>query len=98
MSWLQLMKEGLNFILSDNGNYNFNVKGGSCEFVGFVNDVDVIDCRYLKCVFCIRIEEKKKDTFYINFYSIIFLHQKKKKKILLFQLNNYNRYVCAIYN
>ena len=97
-SWLQSRIGGLNFILSNNGNQDFNVKGESCEFVDFVNDVDVIDCRWLKCVFCFRIQEKKKDTFYINFYSIIFLHTKKKKKISLFQLNNYNRYVCAIYN
>ena len=76
MSWLQLMKEGLNFILSDNGNYNFNVKGGSCEFVGFVNDV--INCGCLGCVFCFRIKEKEKDTFYINFYSIIFVIFLKK--------------------
>ena len=77
MSWLQSRKGGLNFILSDNGNYDFNVKGGSCEFVDFVNNVDVIDCRCLKCVFYFRIKEKKKGTFYINFYSIIFLHKKK---------------------
>ena len=59
----------MHFILSDNDNYNFDVKVGCCEFVGFVNDV--IDCGYLGCVFCFRIKEK--DTFYINFYFIIFL-------------------------
>ena len=70
MSWLQPKKGSLHFILSDNDNYNFNIKVGHCKFVGFVNDV--IDYAYLGCVFCFRIKEKKKDTFYINFYSIIF--------------------------
>ena len=65
MSWLQLKKGGLHFISSDNGNYDFDIKVGSCEFVGFVNDV--IDCECLKCVFCFRIRKKEKDTFYINF-------------------------------
>ena len=73
MSWLQPRKGGLHFILSDNNNYNFDIKVGSCRFVGFVNYVDVIDCGCLKYIFCFRIKEKEKDTFYINFYSIIFL-------------------------
>ena len=60
---------GLHFILSDNNNYNFEVKVEYCGFVNFVNDV--IDCECLRCVFCLRIKEKKKDTFYINFYFII---------------------------
>ena len=60
----------MNFILSDNGNYDFDVKVGCCEFVGFVNDV--IDCGCLGCVFCLKIK-KKEDTFDINFYYIIFL-------------------------
>ena len=55
---------GLHFILSDNGNYDFNVKVGLCRFVGFVNDV--IDCGCLVCVFYFRIKEKEKDTSYIN--------------------------------
>ena len=42
MSWLQSRKGSLNFILSDNGNYDFDVKVGRCGFVGFVNDV--IEC------------------------------------------------------
>ena len=42
MSWLQSRKGSLNFILSDNGNYDFDVKVGHCGFVGFVNDV--IEC------------------------------------------------------
>ena len=68
MSWLQAKKGGLHFILSDNSNYDFDIKVGSCKFVGFVNDVDVIDCGCLKYVFCFRIKEKEKDTFYINFF------------------------------
>ena len=39
MSWLQPRKEDLHFILSDNGNYDFDVKVGDCGFVGFINDV-----------------------------------------------------------
>ena len=90
---LATTKEGcLHFILSDSGNYNFDVKVNRCELVSFVKDV--VDCRCLKCVFCFRIKEKEKDTFYINFYSIIF----SKVFFSLLQLNNYNGYVYAIYN
>ena len=35
------------------------------DVVGFVNNV--IDCGYLRYVFCFRIKKKEKDTFYINF-------------------------------
>ena len=63
--------ELINFILSDNGNCDFDVIVERCGFVGFVNDV--IYCECLGCVFCFRIKEKKNDTFYINFYSIIFI-------------------------
>ena len=71
MSCLQLRIEGMHFILSDNNNYDFDVKVGHCGFVGFVNDV--IDCECLRCVFYFRIKEKEKYIFYINYYSIIFL-------------------------
>ena len=64
---------GLHFILNNNSNYNFDVKVGRCEFVGFVNYL--IDCESLRYVFCFRIKEKEKDTFYINFYSIKFLQR-----------------------
>ena len=84
----------LHFILSDNDNYNFDVKDKHCEFVGFVNDV--IDCGCLGCIFCFRIKVKEKDTFYINFYSIIII--KSCCFFSLIQLNNYNRYVCENYN
>ena len=73
LRWLQPRKEDLHFILSDNGNYDFDVKVGRCGFVGFVNDVINYGC--LECVFCFSIKEKEKDTFYINFYSIIFLQR-----------------------
>ena len=73
MSWLQLRIEGMHFILSDNNNYDFDVKVGYCGFVGFVNDVINYGC--LECVFCFSIKEKEKDTFYINLYSIIFLQR-----------------------
>ena len=69
--------------MSDNGNYDFDVKVGRYGFVSFVNDV--INCGCLGCVFCFRIKEKKKDTFYINFYSIIFF--KSFFYLLLLQLN-----------
>ena len=61
----------MHFILSDNGNYDFDIKVKRCRFVGFVKDV--IDCGCLGCVFCFRIKKKERDTFYINFYSTIFL-------------------------
>jgi len=84
----------LHFILSYNDNYNFDVKDKRCGFVSFVNDV--IDCGCLGCIFCFRIKAKEKDTFYINFYSIIIVQS--CCFFSLIQLNNYNRYVCANYN
>ena len=57
-------EKGLHFILNNNGNYDFDIKVGRYGFVGFVNDV--IDCGCLRCVFCFKIKEKEKDTFYIN--------------------------------
>ena len=71
MSWLQPRKGVLHFILNYNNNYDFDVKVGHCGFVSFVNDV--IDCGCLGYIFCFRIKEKENDTFYINFYSILFL-------------------------
>ena len=68
---LATTKGGLSFILSDNNNYNLDVKVEYCRFVGFVNEM--IDYECLEYVFCFKIEEKEKDTFYINFYFIIFL-------------------------
>ena len=77
--------------------YYFNVKVGRCGSVVFVNDV--IDRGYLVCVFVFRIKKKEKDTFYINFYFIIFQSFFFYYiNFLLFQLNNYNEYVCVIYN
>ena len=49
-------KEGLHFILSDNNNYDFDVKVRYCGFVGFINDM--VDYGCLKHVFCFRIKEK----------------------------------------
>ena len=62
---------GLHFILSDSGNYNFDVKAECCGLVDFVKAV--IDCGYLRCEFYFRIKEKEKDKFYINFHSTIFI-------------------------
>ena len=82
MSWFQPKKGGLHFVLSDNRNYDFNIKVRRCGFVNFVNDV--INCGCLGCVFCFRIKEKEKNTIYINFNSIIFLQNFFS---LLLQLN-----------
>ena len=91
-----IKERGLHFILSDNDNYNFDVKVERCGFMGFINNV--IDCGRLGCVFCFRIKEKKENTFYINFYSIIFLQSCFFFFFSLLQLNNFNGYMCAIYN
>ena len=96
ISWLKPRKGSLHFLLSGNNNYNFYVKVGRCGFVDFVNDV--IDCECLECIFCFRIKEKEKDTFYINFYSIIIILQSCIYIYIyiyfsFFQLNNYNGYV-----
>ena len=48
----------MHFILSDNGNYDFDVKVGHCGFVGFLNDENDYGC--LGCLFCFRIKEKRK--------------------------------------
>ena len=63
MSWLEPRKGSLHFILSDNGNYDFDVKVKRCGFVGFMN---VIDGEYLGCVFFFRVKEKEKNTFSIE--------------------------------
>ena len=71
MTWLQQRKGGLPFILSDNDNYDYDVKFGRCGSVGFVNEV--IDYECLGCIYIyifFRIKEKEKDTFYINFYVL----------------------------
>ena len=71
LSWLQPRNEGLHFILSDNNDYDFDVKVKRCGFVSFVNDTINRGC--LGCVFCFRIKKKEKYTFYIKFYSIIYV-------------------------
>ena len=70
--------------LSDNANYNF--------------DIYVIDYAYLGCVFCCRIKENKKDTFYFNFNLFYKFPPKFFFFFSFFQLNNYNRYAYEIYN
>ena len=89
LSWLQLRKEGLHLLLSDNGDYDFDIKVGRCEFMGFVNDV--IDCGCLWYVFCFRIKEKENDTFYINFYSITFIQS------FFFFFPHYFNWIIIIY-
>ena len=49
MSWLQPKEGALHFILSNNDNYNFDVKVERCGFVSFV--YFVIDYGCLGCVF-----------------------------------------------
>ena len=39
MSWLQPMKKGLHFILSDNCNYDFDLKVKRCGLEGFLKAV-----------------------------------------------------------
>ena len=68
MSWLQPIKGGLHFILSDNGNYDFDIKVRRYGFVGFVNDE--IDCGCLRCVFCFKTKEKEKDTLLMDMCKI----------------------------
>ena len=99
ISQLKPRKRGLHFILSDNGNYDFDVKVRRCGFVGFVNDV--IDCECLECVICFRIKEKEKYKLCINFYSMIFLQSFYFYfyfNFSLVQLNTYNGYAYVIYN
>ena len=93
------MKGGLHFILSDNDNYHFDVKVRRCGFMGFVNDV--IDYGYLGCVYCFRNKEKDQKK---NLYKLLFYNIPPNFLFSFFfyfssvQLNNYNRYVCTIYN
>ena len=49
----------MHFILSDNGDYDFDVKIVRCGFVGFVSDV--INCECLGYIYFFRIKEKEKD-------------------------------------
>ena len=94
-SWLQPKKGGLHFILSDNsGNYDFDIKVKCCRFVGYIKDM--IDFGFLRFVFYFRIKEKEKNTFYINFYSTIFLQN-------YFFISLYLNWIiitdmCVIYN
>ena len=74
MNWLQPRKRGMHFILSDNGNYDLDIKIGHYGFMDFI--IDVIDFGCLEYIICFRIKgkkKKKKDTFYIKFYSTMFL-------------------------
>ena len=52
----------MHFILSDNGNYDFDVNVRCCRYVDLVNDV--IDYGCLRCVFCFRIKGKKRRILY----------------------------------
>ena len=58
MSWLQPSKGSLHFILTDNSNYDFDIKVELYEFVGFVNDV--IDYGCLDVYFVLRLRRKRK--------------------------------------
>ena len=74
MNWLQPRKRGMHFILSDNGNYDLDIKIGHYGFMDFI--IDVIDFGCLEYIICFRIKgkkKKKKYTFYIKFYSTMFL-------------------------
>ena len=72
----------------------------------FVNNV--IDCECLGYVFCFKIGEKEKQLHIL--YELLFYNIPPKFLFFIFylllyifnfsllQLNNYNGYVCAIYN
>ena len=47
---------------------DMEVAWGSCA-----RPSTMIDHGCLRCIFCFRIKEKEKNTFYINFYSTIFI-------------------------
>ena len=76
MTWLQQRKGGLPFILSDNDNYDYDVKFGRCGSVGFVNEV--IDYECLGCIYIyifLELKRKKKTHFISTFmYYIILQH------------------------
>ena len=84
MSWLQPIKGGLHFILSDNGNYDFDIKVRRYGFVGFINDE--IDCGCLRCVFCFKTKEKEKDTLLmdicVQFIITVFYDELITNKVL----------------
>ena len=54
MSWVQPKEGALHFILSNNDNYDFDVKVERCGFVSFV--YFVVNCGCLECVFCFIIK------------------------------------------
>ena len=58
MSWLQPRKWGLHFILSDNSNYDFDIKVRRYGFVGFINDE--IDCGVWDVYFVLELKRKWK--------------------------------------
>ena len=83
----------MHFILSDNSNYDFNVKVRCCGFVVFVNYV--IDCECLGCVFCFRINYEERERHILDKFLFYNIPPKFFFLIFLFyfsslQLNNYN--------
>ena len=96
MNWLQPRKRGMHFILSDNGNYDLDIKIGHYGFMDFI--IDVIDFGCLEYIICFRIKEKKKKThstsnFILQCSSKVFYFY-----FSILQLTNYNENVYAIYN
>ena len=94
MSWLQPMKKGLHFILSDNCNYDFDVKFKHCRFVSFVSDV--IDIGIWDVYFILRQKRKTHviSTFILQYSSKGSLSL--SLSLSLHQLNNYIGYVCNL--
>ena len=66
----------MHFILSDNGNYDLDIKIGHYGFVDFINDVIHFGC--LEYIICFRIKGKKKkkthsiSNFFIQCSSKVF--------------------------
>ena len=96
MNWLQPRKRGMHFILSDNGNYDLDIKIGHYGFMDFI--IDVIDFGCLEYIICFRIKEKKKKTHSISNFILQCSSKVFYFYFSILQLTNYNENVCAIYN
>ena len=70
MNWLQPRKRGMHFILSDNGNYDLDIKIGHYGFMDFI--IDVIDFGCLEYIICFRIKGKKKKKKRHILHQILF--------------------------
>ena len=72
------------FILSDKGNYDFDIKVGCCGFVCFVNNM--IECECLRCIFFFLELKKKRKTHSISMNSLLI---KFYKNYVIIQIQHY---------